>query len=227
MRIVAAAGSRIDYEPFADSYDRWYEDPAGARYDRLEKEAIEAFLPPAAEGDRLLEVGSGTGHWSSFLVEQGFRVVGLDISPAMVRVAQSKSIRRARFLVADGGRIPFADGIFDVVAAITVLEFVRDPDRVLEEMARCTRRGGVLIIGALNRRSLLGLRRRLRPSRLFAEAEMFTVGELLDLLRGCGPASARSIAFGWPLWAAPILEWVGRKSRLPWGDFIVARCRVE
>ena len=142
-------------------------------------------------------------------------------------MAVEKRIGDAQFLVADGDDLPFERGRFDVAAAVTVLEFARDPVSVLAEMARCTRPGGVLVVGVLNRRSPLGLRRSLRPSAIFAEARMPTVGTLRRWLAGYGTAEVRSAAFAWPRFASPVLERIGRHARLPWGDFIVGCCRLD
>jgi len=51
------------FDEMADNYDRWYETPVGAAVDRMEKRAFLRVLEPKV-GERLLEVGSGTGHWS-------------------------------------------------------------------------------------------------------------------------------------------------------------------
>jgi len=213
----------------AGSYDQWYETAVGQAYDRLEKLAAERILPTPTDGRRLLEVGCGTGHWSRFFAAQGFLVTGVDLSPEMIRKASAKAIPDARFLVADAGALPFADGEFDVAAAITVLEFVADPRRVLEEMKRCVRRGGLLVVGVLNRLSVLGVWRRLRPSELFASATFFSCSELRRLLAGFGEARVRAAAFVLPwrglLWLAPVLDALGRSCHLPCGDFLVGKVR--
>ncbi|MCK4546354.1 MAG: methyltransferase domain-containing protein [Candidatus Eisenbacteria sp.] len=219
--------SRFDFDSIAGSYDRWYDTTIGALYDRIEKRAVSEFLPSPSGGIHLLEVGSGTGHWSRFFAGEGFLVTGLDCSPAMVSVARGKGIEGAGFLVADAAEIPFPSASFDVVAGITVLEFVADLHPVLEEMARCTRPGGVLVLGALNRNSLLGLRRRLRRTPIFANAEMPTVGSIREWLAPYGKPRVRAVAFTWPRFAARPLEWLGQGARLPWGDFIVAACCVD
>lgn len=221
--------SGFSFDTVAGSYDRWYETAVGRAYDRLEKRAVERALPASAQGRQLLEVGCGTGHWSRFFAEQGFLVTGVDLSPEMIRRASAKAIPDARFLVADAGALPFADGEFDVAVAITLLEFAADPRRILEEMARCVRRGGLLVVGVLNRLSVLGIWRRLRPSDLFASATFFSRSELRRLLAGFGEVRVWAAAFVLPwrglLWLAPALDALGRSCHLPWGDFLVGKVR--
>jgi ubiquinone/menaquinone biosynthesis C-methylase UbiE len=220
-------GSRFDFDRVADSYDAWYDTPAGILYDRIEKRAVAECLPPPSRGDRLLEVGAGTGHWSRFFSAAGFRVFGIDLSRRMTRVAGSQRAPGTVFLVGDARSVPFASRTFDLTAAITLLEFVTEPEQVLSEMARCTRPGGTILVGALNRNSLLGIRRRLRPSPIFANAEMPTVGWIRKHLAAYGTVKVGTVAFSWPRPGARPLEWAGRKARLPWGDFIVASCRLQ
>lgn len=59
-------------------------------------------------------------------------------------------------------RLPFPDQVFDLTVGVTVLEFVADPDAALAELARVTRRGGRIVIGALNPHSPWGLANRRR-----------------------------------------------------------------
>ena len=213
----------------AGSYDSWYETPVGRAYDALEKKAIGSILPAPTEGDRLLEIGCGTGHWSRFFAEEGFRVTGIDVSHEMIRVASDKGMADTSFRVADAACLPFGDGVFDVAAAITVLEFVVSPRAALQEMARCVRRGGRIIVGGLNKYSLLGIWRRVRSSETFASAKFFSVTELGGLLSEFGIARVRSVAFvvpwRWMLWAAPALDVIGQMCYLPWGDFLVGEVR--
>jgi ubiquinone/menaquinone biosynthesis C-methylase UbiE len=105
---------------------------------------------PVARGDAVLEVGCGTGvvvrDLATMLGARG-RVVGVDRSRATVKAARllagAHALRsRMNFRVADGERLPFRAGRFDVALAITVMLHVADPGTVVKEMARVVRRGG-------------------------------------------------------------------------------------
>ncbi|MCD6287951.1 MAG: class I SAM-dependent methyltransferase [Candidatus Hydrogenedentes bacterium] len=228
--MIKMAAGTFDFGTVANRYDKWYETAQGTVYDRIEKHAVGRTLPDIRHGNQMLEIGCGTGHWSRFFSERGFRVTGIDISPEMVNVARSKGIENASFYVADATSLPFPDDSFDIAVAVTVLEFVAEPDRMLHEMARCVRHGGRLVIGALNRHSILGIQRRARPSELFSSAKMFTRSELYELLSDVGRATVRTVAFvvpwRWLLWTAPVLDLIGRGAHLPWGDFMVGEVRI-
>ena len=104
------------------------------------------------EGKRILDLGCGKGRFAAHLREAGAEVVGLDLSAAMLAVATG--LNRVR---ASARRLPFADGTFDAVIAIEVLEHVGAVDGVLNEARRVLKPGGRLAIvdknaGALDAR---------------------------------------------------------------------------
>ena len=210
----------------ADSYDEWYKTPLGRAYDSLEKKAMERMLPDPMNANRLLDVGCGTGHWSAFFTEHGFIVTGVDISPEMIAVAREKHIANASFEVADAHTLPFDDGRFDVTAAITTLEFVRNPEVIVREMARCTRRpGGVLLVGALNALAGVNVRRKADQRSPYVEARFFTPAEVKEILTPYGKAGVAATAFvpraTWALPLAPLTDLVGRALHSPYGAFVV------
>ncbi len=95
-------------------------------------------------GGRLLEIGVGTGKNMPHYPE-GARVVGMDISPRMLRKAAAKAQRLGRnidLVLADAQRLPFRDGAFDGAAATFVFCSVPDPVTGLEEVNRVVRTGG-------------------------------------------------------------------------------------
>lgn len=223
-------GSLYNFDSVAESYDDWYRRPVGRLYDVLEKRAVADLLPDSASGDRLLEVGCGTGHWSAFFVERGFRLTGFDMADRMVAIARGKGIPEAKFCRADAGAIPFSDDAFDVAAAITLLEFLPQPRRAIEEMVRCVRAGGVIIVGVLNRWSCLGLSRRIKATALFRSARFYSRRELTTFLSEYGRAEVRSAACFVPwrraLWAGPFLDRAAAALGLPFGDFLAGRVRL-
>jgi len=227
---MSQASSTFDFEAVAGRYDAWYDTPFGAACDALEKQALAAALPDPRRGTRLLEVGAGTGHWTRFFAERGFAVAAAEVSPAMLAVARGKNIAGAEFYAADALDLPYRDGSFDVAAAVTVLEFVRDPGRAVAEMARCVRTGGCLVVGALNRLSLVaGLRIR-SGSRLWRAARFYTPAGLKRLLACHGRASVSTAVFLPPGWhpgkSAGLIEAAGRAFRLPFGAFIVGKAAL-
>ena len=209
--------SRFNFDRVAGSYDRWYADRRGAMYDRLEKKLIASFLPTETEGKRLLEIGCGTGHWSRFFSQCGFEVTGLDISERMVNTALQKGIPNVSFYVADGHLLPFQDSTFDLTAAITTLEFVRDAEVVLREMIRCTRKPGRILLGMLNGLSTVNRQRQRQsnPENPYAAARLFSSVELREFLEPYGRVEITVGSFV-PAqnWLIPLAPWIDRIAQL-------------
>lgn len=114
----------------------------------------------------VLEAGCGTGSVMGLLAERGFRVVGVDLSPAALVHAAAHS---RELSVATVTGLPFADGTFDLVYSTGVFDLLDDSDlsAAVAEALRITAPGGriVLITAApcwLHRRVMCFLERRNR-----------------------------------------------------------------
>jgi len=127
---------------------------------------------------------------------------------------EARRLGGSRYLPGDAHSLPFADRSFDVTALITVLEFFPDPARALAEAVRVARRG--VLLGVLNRWSLLALRHRLSGKALWQSARFFGSGELSNLARRAAGQRAKAVVWQTTLWPIPGL----RDLPLPWGGFI-------
>ncbi len=100
-------------------------------------------------GDRILEVGVGTGI-NLGLYPSDCVITGIDLSGPMLEKAREraskKGIRDVRLLEMDAADIKFPDNAFDIVYAPYLISVVPDPVRVANEMYRVCRRGGKVII---------------------------------------------------------------------------------
>jgi ubiquinone/menaquinone biosynthesis C-methylase UbiE len=171
------------FEQEASRYAGWYTTPRGRYADRAERALLEWLLAWFSGARRVLDVGSGTGHFSRWLTAKGFLAIGLDRSPAMLREAD-RSLQGSPVLLADAHRIPTRDGAVDLVALITTLEFLECPRLALQEAIRVADRGLVLVV--LNQWSLGAVSRRWGPQSrgtLLAEAHDFSLPRLRRLLR--------------------------------------------
>jgi demethylmenaquinone methyltransferase/2-methoxy-6-polyprenyl-1,4-benzoquinol methylase len=96
-------------------------------------------------GERVLDVGAGTGISTEELGRSGAFAVGADLSLGMLR-AGHRVRPEVSLLAGDALRLPFADGTFDAVTISFALRNVSDTGAALTELARVTRPGGRLVV---------------------------------------------------------------------------------
>lgn len=137
----------MDLEKVQKAYSRWskvYDVVFGPAFAAARRHGI--GMLDLAPGDRVLEVGVGTG-LSIPMFPAGVEIVGIDISRAMLRRARGRARRRgARLLLADAGRLPFEDSCFDAVFAPYVVSAVPDPVAMLREVARVARPSASVVL---------------------------------------------------------------------------------
>lgn len=95
------------------------------------------------------DVGCGTGALTAAILQAAApsSVSAFDLSPQYVAAAKMRvSDSRAAFAVADASALPQADGTVHVAASGLMLNFVRDPRRVLREMKRVTAHEGIVVV---------------------------------------------------------------------------------
>ena len=138
------AGARRWFDRRAGSYEsgitsRWR--------DPVQRESLEA-LHLGAE-DRLLDVGCGTGAACRSAASVTASVVGIDLSPEMVRQARefASGLANVHFEIADSEHLPFDDGAFTAVVCSNSFHHYPDPGRAVGEMTRVLAPGGRLVLG--------------------------------------------------------------------------------
>ena len=120
----------------ADGYDRIM--------GRISVRLAPAFIGFAgrAPGERILDVGCGTGSLTFALASFGdhAEIVGIDVGEPFLAAARDRNTDpRTSFRVADASSLPFADGHFDRALSQLVLQFVPDPLPAVKEMRRVVR----------------------------------------------------------------------------------------
>jgi demethylmenaquinone methyltransferase/2-methoxy-6-polyprenyl-1,4-benzoquinol methylase len=98
-----------------------------------------------APGERVLDVGAGTGVSTEELARSGAHAVGVDLSLGML-LAGRRTRPHVPLLAGDALRLPFADATFDAVTISFALRNVTDTGAALRELARVTRPGGRLVV---------------------------------------------------------------------------------
>jgi phosphatidylethanolamine/phosphatidyl-N-methylethanolamine N-methyltransferase len=152
-------------------------------------------------GDRILEVGVGTGINLAMYPAQA-QVVGIDFSASMLEKARErvarKGVRGVRLLEMDAADMTFPDGSFDIVYAPYVISVVPDPVRVAREMYRVCRPGGkIIVLNHFRSRNVVGsrLERLISPLTLYIgfKADLDLPGFLAQA--DLGPVSIEKVNF--------------------------------
>jgi SAM-dependent methyltransferase len=97
-------------------------------------------------GDRVLDIGCGTGEFTAALAEAGARSVGVEVATAAVERARARHPGVAFQLVPFDGPLPFEDGSFELAWASEVIEHVADTARWLSEVRRVLVSTGRLLV---------------------------------------------------------------------------------
>ncbi len=105
-------------------------------------------------GKKVLEVGCGGGIMSEEVARMGFATTGIDPSPNSLKIAKkhADSIGLSiDYQKGTGENIPFPDQYFEAVVCCDVLEHVQDLPKVISEIARVLKPGGLFFFDTLNR----------------------------------------------------------------------------
>jgi ubiquinone/menaquinone biosynthesis C-methylase UbiE len=162
----------------ADQYDSWFDRPKNRHGLDLEIKLIQRLLNPKA-GQRILDIGCGTGMSLAPFLDQGLNLTGIDPSPYMldkaaVRLGSQVDLHRGK-----AEDLPFDDNAFDTALIFTSLEFCNRPAKAIEEACRVAK--DQVVIGVLNRYAPLNMGRRFKSfffPNIYTHAHFFSVWEL-------------------------------------------------
>lgn len=143
-------------QEIANNYDAYYQTEFGKKVDRIEKEIVSELLDMTVTDNKLLDIGCGTGHWAEFFIHKGYQVIGVDRSEAMLKIATNKNLE-AKFMLGNSEKMDIEDESYKVITTITMLEFVNNQEKSIQEMYRILKKGGWLIVGGLYADSPLGM----------------------------------------------------------------------
>jgi ubiquinone/menaquinone biosynthesis C-methylase UbiE len=109
-----------------------------------------------SEQGLVLDIGCAAGAEFEPLLARGFRIVGFDYAPEMIRLAQQRfgASPAVHLCRADAESLPFPNSSFDHVVCLGVFEYLSTYERGLEEIRRVLRPGGLAIISLPTRISL-------------------------------------------------------------------------
>jgi ubiquinone/menaquinone biosynthesis C-methylase UbiE len=144
-------GSNAHDDRIVDQFTRWAkpfsELDVHADADGMARTLTAAAIDPL---DRVLDVACGPGIVACAAAAHAAHVTGIDLTPAMIEQARSRQrasgLANMAWHVGDATRLPFDDGVFDVVLTRYSFHHMPAPDVVLREMLRVCRPGGRVVV---------------------------------------------------------------------------------
>jgi SAM-dependent methyltransferase len=125
-------------------------------YEHIARQLLPAAVATIAEaapveGERVLDVGCGTGNAALLAAERGARVTGVDPAQRLLDVAAAEARRRglaAAFLPGDAASLPLPERSIDVVVSVFGVIFAPEPPAAAAEIARVMATTGRLVLSA-------------------------------------------------------------------------------
>lgn len=186
------------------------------------------------DATRVLDVGCGSGDLLITIDDTcrpSGHLVGCDWSSfALARASRATTHRanRVELVQADGQRLPFRDGCFDVVLAVGVLEHLTNPTAMIAESDRVLRPGGAAFFVCSNRLSAFYVQRRMRELLHlwpYGYQHNYRPGELVSLLAGHFLVDHFNIVHGaWDFPLSAACDRLLRKAFAKCGRYLLAAC---
>jgi ubiquinone/menaquinone biosynthesis C-methylase UbiE len=144
--------------------------------------ALKAALA-GAPGDRLADIGGGTGNYAFALEAEGWKPVVFDRSPEMLAFAAQKGLAT---IAAAAEELPVADESFDAATLVSMLHHVADPSAALSEARRILRPEGRLVVMVFTREDIhdLWFLDYFPSTRAWMQASHLPIADLLAMLPG-------------------------------------------
>lgn len=202
--------ARNDLTIYDDVADQWWSDDV--RWVRTLKNMVPARLKwfekrVAWAGLDVLDLGCAGGFMAEAIAEKGAKVTGIDPAAKAVAAAAARADSKQLEISYDvgvGEALPYADASFDAVVCVDVLEHVADLVKVLAEVERVLRPGGLFLYDTINRNFLAKLATitvaenilRLLPKGTHDPAMFIKPQELIEGMRNAGLVTGPTMGLG-------------------------------
>jgi len=174
----------------AQMYRSWYHSPEGRAIEGSMEQLIRTLLRPRP-GERVLDIGCGSGNHLIVFNRMGLDVSGIDASAHMIQKAEERLGHCCGLKTGVAESLPYEDNAFDLSVFINSLEFMDNPLEALREAGRVTRKK--VFIGVMNSFSWSGLSKKVQGylgDPLFSRVRFYNLWQVKSLLQmAYGPVS--------------------------------------
>ena len=164
------------FEKYAEQYEEWFVKNRWVY--EAELRAVKAMLPVGGHG---VEIGVGSGRFAEPL---GIKI-GVEPSKRMREIAKKRGIQALDGVAEE---LPFDNSEFDFVLMVTTVCFVDDISKAFLEAHRVISHGGILIIGFVDRNSMVGQTYldHQNENVFYKDATFFSVDEIVEIMDQLG-----------------------------------------
>lgn len=114
-----------------------------------EKEVLSLRALNPKRNDIILDVGTGTGFFARMIAKRKAKIIGIDMSENMLKIARELSKNeklKMRFLKGNAEDLPFKDSTFDKIIAIDLIEHLKNPEIFIREASRVLKNDGKIVL---------------------------------------------------------------------------------
>ncbi len=131
-----------------------------SKYEKERIRLVTALIPPPdSDEKRALDIGSGIGILTKIASSKGYISFGIDVDEEKIELAKGlDGNRHVEFKVGNAYDLDYPDNFFDLVLCLEIIEHLSNPERALDEIYRCIRPNGCLIVSTPNKFSLEGIK---------------------------------------------------------------------
>lgn len=168
------------FENTADTYDDWYYKPVGSHAFQSELKGLMKLLPLTGTG---VDIGAGTGIFAEQLTTDQRKIICIDPSPEMLKVANRRHLET---IIAVAETLPITLRSIDFAYMVTVLEFLPEPLMALESIRDMLKDDSPLVILFINQESAWGERyskQAMVGDPIFSHARIYKLEEVCALLK--------------------------------------------
>jgi uncharacterized protein (TIRG00374 family) len=108
--------------------------------------------------DVIIDIGCGSGVQLKEIDRHGYSLaIGIDVNLNAIRFARERSIPNTEFIIADAQCLPLKSSSADKIICAEIIEHLKRPDQIINEIDRILKRGGAVVITTPNDRSVWGV----------------------------------------------------------------------
>ena len=211
--MTALRDMRGYYNRLASQYDDLrFRKAYHRQIDAIERQFVISRIRPGA---KVLEVGCGTGRFTTELVKVASSVTAVDVSPEMLTMVREKAGGAPNLRLVEGDLYQLERTIgaekYDVVVSMRVLPHLIDKHGALSTLNRVLRPGGTALFDLWNRKSFIGIGRVLlrRPTQV--PIYFVDYRKMLYLVEETGFQVLSSLAWGYPRVGTRSLDGIGNR----------------